>query len=349
MNSLRPIIAVLAALASFPAQAQEGSSLEEIHRLLEPYASIDDAVTLPDGRVAHFTCMGEGAPTVILIPGMGVNAAVSWARVQPEMAKMTRACAWDRPGWGLSDGAEGKHTVATSTATLEAALATGEISGPYVMVGHSLGGYESLLYADRHPDRVVGMVLVDPSIPDQTARSRAVGMGVPDPAADPYAVFRTCAAAIREGRAKLGGPDPDGCFAYPPIFPPALVEAYGEKVSNPVQYETMFSFLSSFDEDAEIVINPARDYGDMPLVVLTATANPPPAPQTTPEQVVALEAWVEEWNRAHDELAALSSRGVNARVPGANHNIQGTKPQVVIDAVDAVVAEARAGMRQARR
>ena len=49
--------------------------------------------------------------------------------------------------------------------------------------------------------------------------------------------------------------------------------------------------------------------------------------------------------RAHDELAALSTRGVNARVPGANHNIQGTKPQVVIDAVEAVVAVARAAAR----
>jgi len=154
VTSLKPTIAMLAALASLPAQAQQQRSLEETQALLAPYANMEDAVTMPDGRTAHFTCMGEGSPTVILIAGMGVNAAISWATTQPEMAKTTRVCAWDRPGWGLSDGAEGKHTVATSTAALEAALATGKIPGPYIMVGHSLGGYESLLYADRHPDQV---------------------------------------------------------------------------------------------------------------------------------------------------------------------------------------------------
>jgi hypothetical protein len=53
-------------------------------------------------------------------------------------------------------------------------------------------------------------------------------------------------------------------------------------------------------------------------------------------------AWIEEMNLGHDELAALSTRGVNARVPGATHAIQLVKPQVVIDAIVAVVAQARA-------
>ena len=158
-------------------------------------------------------------------------------------------------------------------------------------------------------------------------------------------MFRNCAAAIREGRAKLGGPDPENCFAYPPVFPPELARAFGEKVSNPVQYETMYSFLSSFDEDSKIVINPARNYGDMPLVVLTATASTPQPPHAPAEFLAALASWELEWSRGHDELAALSTRGVNARVPGTNHNIQGTKPQVVIDAVEAVVAEARSAQR----
>ena len=115
-----------------------------------PYASAEDAVTLPDGRQLAFVCMGEGSPTVILTGGGGSNS-FSWIAVQPAMAKTTRVCAWDRPGWGLSDGSAAPQNAATATADLEAALATGKIPGPYVLVGHSLGSYESLLFADRHP------------------------------------------------------------------------------------------------------------------------------------------------------------------------------------------------------
>lgn len=341
MPSLKLVIAALAAFTSSAAQAQAGVSVEEIRRLLEPYASDADAVTLPDGRKSNFTCMGEGLPTVILIPGLIDFAGMAWSNIQPEIAKTTRVCAWDRPGWGLSDGAEGAHTIETSAAALEAALGIGAIPGPYILVGHSFGGYESLLLADRHPGRVAGMVMVDPSIPDQTELMKRAGMPLADVESDPQIVaFRKCAASIRAGTARRGGPDPDSCLSYPPFFPDALAAAFAEKVENPVQYETMASFLANSPSGSVSVVNPARDYGDMPLLVLTATVQGFP-PDVPPEQRAAAEAFFEEWGRAHDALAALSTRGANMRVPGANHYIQRSKPQVVIDAVEAVIAEAR--------
>lgn len=187
------------------------------------------------------------------------------------------------------------------------------------------------------------MVLVDPSYPGQHAAGERIGLRTSDPAeSPPVKRLRTCAADIRAGAAKPGGPDPSGCFQYPPMFPPALAQALGQKVSNPIQYETMVSFLASFAEDSAIATNPARSYGDMPLIVLTAGMALPPPPDASPEDVRMLGAVQSEWNGAHDALAALSTRGINARVPGANHGIQATKPQVV---VEAVVAEARAGER----
>ncbi len=342
MKSFKPILALLALLGAAAAQAQQGPSSEDVRAMLEPYASDKDVVTLPDGRKAGFTCMGQGSPTVILIPGMGDFAGLAWGSIQPDMAKITRVCAWDRPGWALSDGAEGKQTVATSAAALEAALATGKIPGPYILVGHSFGGYESVLFADRHREQVAGMVMVDPSVPDQVAIMQRAGLPSADPGANPaVAAFRKCAAAIRAGTVKAGSPDPDNCITYPPFFPAALAKAFGEKVSNPVQYETMASFMASSNEGGTIVLNPARNYGAMPLIVLTATVQPPFPPEAPAEQRAASERFMEEWSRAHDALAALSSRGVNARVPGADHYIQRSRPAVVIDAVNQVVAEAR--------
>lgn len=348
MKAFKVPLLALFGLTSALASAQQGPSLEEVRESLVPYASAEDAVTLPDGRQLAFVCMGEGSPTVILTPGGGSNA-FSWSSVQPAMAKTTRVCAWDRPGWGLSDGSAAPQNAATATADLEAALATGKIPGPYVLVGHSLGSYESLLFADRHPDHAVGMVLVDPSIPDQIAiQQRIMPQQMPDAGQQDrmLSVFRSCAEQIRSGALRLGGPDPNNCVTYPPFMPEVLQQALAAKVvGNPLQYESQISAMSNTPESSRIVVNPRRNYRDMPLVVLTATARPPSPPGASAEQSAAAAAWDEHWNRAHDELAALSTRGVNARVPGATHNIQGTKPQVVIDAVEAVVAEARAAAR----
>jgi len=104
----------------------------------------------------------------------------------------------------------------------------------------------------------------------------------------------------------------------------------------------MASFNASVAESAALVVNSARDYGDMPLIVLTATDMGAPPPGTPPDLLAQGAAVIEMINLGHDELAALSTRDINARVPGATHAIHQVKPQVVIDALVAVVAQARA-------
>jgi pimeloyl-ACP methyl ester carboxylesterase len=342
-------LAILAAvgLAAAPsAHAQpRPAGPQPVDQTLLPYSSTADSVKLPDGRMLHFVCMGKGSPTVILTAGLGNAAFEAWSKVQPDMARITRVCSWDRPGWGLSDGTASPVTVETTTADLEAALAAGSIPGPYVMVGHSAGSYESLLYPDRHPDKVVGMVLVDPSVPGQDALVREAmpsQSATSDPAKAPIVlILRKCAQEIRSGTAKAGGPDPDNCFNYPSSWPSALREALAAKVSNPLQYETLVSFLTGANAISRAAVNPARNYGDMPLVVLSATVQPDP-PGLSDVQKAETARFNALFGQKHDELAALSSRGVNARVPGANHFIQLTKPQAVLDAVAEAVREARA-------
>lgn len=315
-----------------------------------PYASTEDSVKLPDGRTLNFVCMGEGSPTVILTPAMGMMMARAWGGVQPQLAQTTRVCAWDRPGFGLSDGAAWKQTAEATTRDLETALASGTIPGPYVMVGHSLGGIESMLFADRNRDQVAGMVLVDTAIPDQQAVLKRAAPGMPDAAdgpPDPLAqVIKTCAGDIRAGAARLGGPDPHGCFSYPPNWPEELRKAMAEHQDNTaLLFENIASSVESSGESMTQAVNPSRNYGDMPLIVLTNTASPdrPGAPPEVQEAVIAMN---EAWNAAHVELAALSTRGINARVPGADHMMHlSGKADVVIDAVEAVVREARDASR----
>lgn len=334
----------LALLACGPAAAQAPSGPPLVDDAMLAYIATKDSVELPDGRMLHFVCLGSGSPTVIMTAGLGGDGS-DFRWVHSAIAKTTRACTWDRPGFAFSDGNPNPQTVETTTADLAAALEAGSIPGPYILVGHSLGSYESMLYADRHSDRVAGMVLLDPSFPKQTAVFDALIPGTrkrgEEVANSSVSHLRKCAADLRAGKIEPDGDDPNGCFGYPPFFPPGLRTALNEKLAEPVQMESIASFLENAVDAGELVANPARDYGAMPLVVLTATEQfiPPDAS----DEVKAQQALQDrEWNRQHDLMAAWSSRGVNARVPGADHYIQRSKPQVVIDAVEAVIAEARA-------
>jgi pimeloyl-ACP methyl ester carboxylesterase len=160
------VVLLLAALAlALPVRviAQEGAS------------TIARATPGPSGnrvdigdRALFISCTGTGSPTVMLEAGSG-NSADTWAGVQPEIARFTRVCSYNRAGLGQSDPAPtGVRTVQDSVDNLHALLAAADISGPIVLAGHSLGGLIVRLYASQYPDEVVGLVLVDgmpPSLP----------------------------------------------------------------------------------------------------------------------------------------------------------------------------------------
>jgi pimeloyl-ACP methyl ester carboxylesterase len=132
------------------------------------------------GRRLHVSCSGAGSPTVILEAGLG-DPLTTWKGVQPGVAEVTRVCAYDRAGLGTSDK-DPRPEFRTSRAIVEdlsRLLSAAAISGPYVLVGHSLGGAHLRLYASRFPKDIVGMVLVDSSHEDQTARFKATGAPMP--------------------------------------------------------------------------------------------------------------------------------------------------------------------------
>ena len=245
---------------------------------------------IAEGKTIHIKCMGTGSPTVILTAGLGDSA---WQKVQPQVARVTKVCFWDRYGSGFSSKGTGQETVAENTADLIAALKAARVRGPFVAVGHSLGAFESLLWKDRAPKAVVGMVLVDPSIPDQDDRLKKAAH-------------------------------------MPPLSGKALLDPLAISLKQ--------------------VVNPKRNYGEMPLIVLTSTKVPelPAGTADVARMRAEFGAMNAEMHRGHAELAALSSRGVQRRVPDSGHYIQLDQPNAVIGAIEEVVTAARhgAGQRQ---
>ncbi len=347
---------VLAIIGGPAARAQQQQSAVAL--ALAPYASAKDSARLPDGRTIHLVCMGQGSPVVILTAGGG-DWSDNWYKVQPAIAEKTRVCAWDRAGLGMSSPTNPPESVDKRTSALQAALKADGIKGPFIMVGHSLGSYESLLLKDREPANVVGMVLVDPSYPgqvDEMERTRPAQWAYtsrPDPA---VSVLLTCAAALRVGAVWHGKPDPNGCMTpdWPAVLPPELRAAL-EKAEIEPGPETYAAFKEAevayqnwqfIGIDSRLVIKPDRNYGNMPLIVLTAGVDSPLPPDAPAEAKAEIPRLMRpQWVRAHDALAALSTRGVNRILPDSTHYIHQIKPQVVIDAIDEVADAARGANR----
>ena len=153
------------------------------------YESVSEAADIqaypPPGQMVdvggyrlHINCTGTGSPTVVIESGWGDSSA-AWGWVQPEIAKTNRICTYDRAGMGWSEPSPEPRTAREYAQELHTLLANANEPGPYVLVGHSMGGFTVIVYAHYYPEQVSGLVLVD---------SQALpkpNVATPDPAPKP--------------------------------------------------------------------------------------------------------------------------------------------------------------------
>lgn len=137
--------------------------------IYEPMAEAADAKAYPPpgqmvdvgGYRLHINCTGEGSPTVVVESGWG-DFSAAWGWVQPEVAKTTRICTYDRAGMGWSESSPEPRTAREFAKELHTLLEKANEPGPYVLVAHSMGGYTARVYAHDYPEEVAGLVLIDP-------------------------------------------------------------------------------------------------------------------------------------------------------------------------------------------
>lgn len=296
-------------------------------------------VTLVDGRKMLLYCMGSGSPTVILDAGWGGGGVRDWRLVQVPIARVTRVCSYDRAGLGRSDPAPSPRDTKAIVADLQELLRVANVRGPYVMVGHSMGGFDVRLFADRNLSQVTGMVLVDPAGDNQFNRFDAISPKLRLAQNRSFEAIRNCLKLAQVGVLKVGTPEFSNCGGNPPTgMPQHLVAEHARRALSPFYYQAQLDEadgLMSIDS-AEAVAE-RRSLGAIPLIVLTAS-NTTKLPGLSPLEEAAVS---ELWSQMHDELAALSSNGVNRHVSGSGHYIQLDAPQAVIDAVDEVVHKSR--------
>jgi len=335
---------LLTVISGAPAAAQSvASSHAEPPEEIAPYLNPQRLVRIAGERTINLVCLGQGSPTVVLTAGLGGWSQV-WSRIQGPLSHTTRVCAWDPAGLGFSSASPEPQDAVHETEDLEEALKGPHVDGPYVIVAHSAGAFVALRFADQHPRTVVGMVLVDPSIPDQTAiRERvapkfaALGDAAPKAAVER---LRQCAANLRSGALKRGTPEFDQCTAQPlPAAFSSLSVRLAQLNADPARLLTQASAITNASsQSAREVINPQRRYGDMPLIVLTSGQHPmpPDMPADVREQAAQ---YFQALASGHDAYAALSTRGHNQLVPDSGHFIQLENPAVVLAAINRVLAE----------
>jgi pimeloyl-ACP methyl ester carboxylesterase len=305
---LTPVVAVLA-LAALGATYENVTLLRDQHTYPAPGKTYE-----VHGHRLHLDCHGRGAPTVLLSNGLGEFSA-SWARIAGPVAATTRVCAYDRAGQGWSSDADSPQDGVTAARDLHTLLAVAGEHGPYVLVGHSIGGTYSMTYAAEYPEQIAGLVLLDSSSPEQFTR-------MPD--------YPGQYALMRRGLALLPTLDRLGlarAFTASSLPAPAgdQVEALTATAHAARNGRDEVSMIPEVFEQAQALTT----LHHRPLAVLTASEN-----LTNPG-----------WTDAQDELAALSTHSVHRVVDSSHEGLVADEGGAAasVRAIDQVVTSVRTG------
>ncbi len=271
------------------------------------------------GYKMHIDCTGQGSPNVILDSGLG-DSYMTWRKVQPQIAQFTRVCSYDRAGMGYSESSRKSRTSRDMAEELHALLHNAGVSPPYILVGHSMGGYDLRLYASLYHGEVAGMVLVDSSHSDQHWRL-------------PPAINDLDAGWVREAEfleftTPFGLPRLLGFCSHDDEVRAADCNFHSSREN--------VAELKAFPESAAQAAA-TGSLGDLPLAVLS---HDPAKPQPDlPEDLV--KPFNDAWAQMQEELAQLSTRSTHVIAKNSGHYIQLDRPDVVIEAVRNVVERAR--------
>lgn len=259
----------------------------------------------------HIFCVGTGRPTVVIDSGLGGNS-LEWIRVQRSLAPYARVCSYDRAGYGWSEPGPLPRTSSRIADELFTLLKKADIAGPYVLVGHSFGGYTMQLFANRHPTETAGLVLVDSSHPEQFERFLAPPI-------------RVNLAPSGKNRIMTLSPSPP----LPENLPDevkSLVQALNLRgEARAAMSDELLDFRLSAQQVRE-----GSDLPNVPMVVLTRGKRVWPLTERG-------QHMEQLWALLQVELASRVHQATHIIATGSGHHIHLDQPELVADSVHMVV------------
>jgi len=304
-------------------------------------------VIAPPGRLVdvggfslHIQCAGEGSPSIILDAALG-GSSVSWSLVQPELAKISRVCSYDRAGFGWSDAGPIPRSAGRIADELRTLLDRAGIPPPFLPVGHSFGGLVALIFAHRFQSETAGLVLVDPAHAEdwvkpapkeQVLIDRGVRLCRYGAVTARLGLARVVAALVGLGQLTLarglvkvvsrGGLSQQDEAILAPVWklPPEVRPVLSQFWTKPQFFEALGSQIESICESAAQVLEAtANGFGDLPLITISSTD---PGDYRVRQQ---------------NAVAKLSTRGRHIMASNSGHWVPLDQPQVVIEAVREVL------------
>jgi pimeloyl-ACP methyl ester carboxylesterase len=303
-----------------------------------------------NGFRLNLYCMGSGSPTVVFDSGWE-DWAPAWSKVQPEVAKWTRACSYDRAGAGFSDPGPMPRTSVHIAEELRIALHRAGIAGPYILVGHAFGGDNVRTFADLYMREVAGLVLVDADPGDvepkamQEDQHRGV-LGI-------LSQLRDCRNAIAEHKPLPALPSRPGqpqrtCAqqffrglpeaAWSPELNATLLDIAQTKIAI---YDAYLSEMEQTASDEAYLQRHRRSFGARPIRVLTSgnhgVGHLERKPPDTPEHL----KYERETTLAQARWLDLSSNAKQIFAGNSSEYIQFDEPETVINAIREVYDQTR--------
>ena len=295
-----------------------------------------------DGTRLNLYCTGTGSPTVVFDSGWEDWAPV-WTIVQPEVAKWTRACSYDRAGAGFSDPGPMPRTSVRIADELRRALHNARIQGPYILVGHAFGGDNVRTFAARYPAEVAGLVLVEADVVSSPEERRGQARLI--------ASLRECRDAIAAGKplpqlpAPPGGPAPSCAQQFFRGLPEAmwspelnakLLELAQTKVA---MYDSYISEMEQMPVDETYLQQHSRSLGSRPIRILSTgnhgvhslDSSRPPDPEH--------QKYEEEVAREQAKWLELSSNARQLFTDKSSEYIPFDQPSSVVDAIREVYSQ----------
>jgi pimeloyl-ACP methyl ester carboxylesterase len=305
------------------------------------YAAPGELVDIGGYRL-HLNSSGEGSPVVILESGTG-GSCLDWSLIQPEVAKITRVCSYDRAGLGWSDTApsDSPRSAQVIVDELHTLLSIARVPAPYILVGHSLGGLTARLYTDCYPKQVAGIVMVDathedelsPRFPWEYVRGY-----------DQYLqTMRTFAKLAPLGflkflmKVNLLGPASVLFARLPTEVRPVYQSFFMAPRTLKTLVNEMDSMLLSYTQVRKVGIRPNLLAG-RPLVVIKHGIHDRLSRRPSKS---LLETYTRAYDDVQAELADLSSNSRLITAEKSGHNIYLEQPEVVIGAISEVVNQLR--------
>lgn len=292
-------------------------------RLKRQFPPIGQMVDIGGYRL-HMHVEGEGLHTVIFDAGAG-GIGLSWELVYPVIAKVTRVVTYDRAGLGWSDPSPKARRADVMAEELHTMLSNANISAPYILVGHSLGGAVARQFAANYPDEITGLVMVDSAHEQQMKHFPEAIVKMADSVKGMMGVMKLMGKlnifALKPSLVTIGD---NGRLAKE-----LVAQMQGVMASSDSHLEAMIAESeSAFSAQTPAV----PTLGDLPLTVIShgqldTAAVPPSLGQQVRDEYEAA------WQKLQVEITSLSTRGRRIVAERSGHNVIFDQPEIITDAI----------------